>query len=517
MNNGKLCISVGAETIDELIPKIAAADELADVIEVRFDHLSGKELDLANWETASQKLKHLLLSQTDTPWITTLRVKEQGGRRELNNDERNNFWNSGNETEYGDFEEDILEGSFDRLWSDRICSYHDMIGPPDDLEAIYSRLALADADIIKIAYHSQDATDAIPVWKLLDRAGGRKLIPIAMGEAGKWTRVLGLAHGAFLTYAALDNEGETAPGQLTASEMIDVYRVKELDLETKVYGVIGDPVSSSLSPVIHNTAFAASGINAVFIPLLVHDLEAFMRRMVITATREVELNFGGFAVTMPHKREIIKHLDEIDPIAEAVGAVNTVNIVGGKLIGHNTDLHGFIDTLKRYFGDLHGTSVAIIGSGGAARACIYGLKHEKTEVTIFARDETKARTMTEQFGTRSFALSKFKDESSRHSNSQFDIVVNATPVGMHGKLEEQTPITADELAGVKFVFDLVTRAGDTPLIREAKMAGVPAIGGFEMLLSQGMKQFEIWTGQTAPEEIMRDAIFKHSKEAGHDR
>lgn len=493
--------------------KIGLADELGDIIEVRFDCLNKNELDLENWNEAEKVMRRLFLSKTKTPWLTTLRVKEQGGHRDLSETERINFWNSGYETEYGDFEEDILEDSFHWVcWGDRICSYHDPSGPPDDLEAICRRLSSVGADIVKIANHAEDATDAIPVWELLAKAGDRKMIPIAMGEAGKWTRILGLAHGAYLTYASLDAGGETAPGQLTAREMIDVYRVRELDRETKVYGVIGDPVSLSLSPVIHNAAFVAEGLNAVFLPLLVKDLDAFMRRMVLEATREVELNFAGFAVTMPHKQEVIKYLDGIDDVAAAVGAVNTINNEHGKLVGHNTDAAGFIEPLKKNFGDLKNARVAVIGAGGAARACVYALKNEEADVTIFARDETKAMALAGEFDATGCDLSKIKDQSSKISSNNFDIVVNATPLGMNGRLETKTPLTADELAGVKFVFDLVTSAGETPLMREAQKAGVPAMGGEEMLLEQAAKQFEIWIGGPAPLEMMREALENKQKE-----
>ena len=200
-----------------------------------------------------------------------------------------------------------------------------------------------------------------------------------MGEAGQWTRILGLGHGAFLTYASVDADRETADGQITADELVNVYRAKQLDRDTRVYGVLGDPVSSSLSPYMHNAAFKDAGLNAVFLPLQVKDLDAFMRRMVLPAIREVELNFAGFAVTMPHKQTIMKYLDDIDPVAKKIGAVNTVKIDGDKLIGYNTDAHGFITSLKQRIPDLKGVRHAVLGAGGAARAVIHALKEECRE------------------------------------------------------------------------------------------------------------------------------------------
>jgi 3-dehydroquinate dehydratase/shikimate dehydrogenase len=326
-----------------------------------------------------------------------------------------------------------------------------------------------------------------------------------MGEAGKWTRILGPAHGAFMTYASLDLGSETAPGQITATDMADVYRVRQLSQETKVYGVIGDPVSRSLSPYIHNPAFASEDFNAVYIPFLVKDIGAFMRRMVRPESREVELNFGGFAVTMPHKQSIIPYLDSIDPVANAIGAVNTVRIEDGGLMGYNTDAAGFIDPLKNRAGSLSAMRVAVIGAGGAARAVTYALKAELADVTVVARDAGKAAELAETFGTRYSDILDFRREIADERTQSYDLIVNATSAGMMGKNENGSLFAEAELIGVRYVYDLVTRVDETPLLREAGKAGAAVIGGIEMLIAQGAKQFEIWTGRRAPIELMRSS------------
>ena len=219
----------------------------------------------------------------------------------------------------------------------------------------------------------------------------QQIIPIAMGESGKWTRILGLAHGAFMTYAALDTGKETAPGQVSAKDLIEVYRAKELDENTEVYGIIGGNTSYSMSPYIHNAAFKFHKLNAVFVPLQMQNLDEFIKRMVRAETREIDLNFKGFAVTIPHKQNIIKHLDYLDDSAKKIGAVNTVKIENGKLYGYNTDAHGFIEPLKNAYGNLKNTKVAILGAGGAARACIYALKKEGAEVTLLRQRFIKSK------------------------------------------------------------------------------------------------------------------------------
>ena len=327
-----------------------------------------------------------------------------------------------------------------------------------------------------------------------------------MGDAGKWTRILGLAHGAFMTYASMGKDDETAPGQVTAKDLIEVYRSRELDENTQVFGVIGDPISQSLSPYMQNAAFVAAGLNAVCVPFLVKNIDEFMRRMVDSRTREIELNFGGFAVTMPHKQTIIPHLDEIDEVAKVTGAVNTVKVVGGKLFGSNTDVRGFITPLKAHYGDVKNARVAVFGAGGAARACVYALKLEGVDVTIFARDPKKVAHFSDEFNIDVKPFSFDAHTNSKPILSSYEILINATPLGMTGSQENESIFTADKLSGVEFVFDLVTKLTDTPLVAEAKKAGIRAISGLEMLIAQGEKQFEIWTGQVAPAGLMRNSL-----------
>ena len=495
MNNGKICVAVCAETADEMIENIKRAEEFADVIEVRFDCLRPEQI-----EDLSAKIERSIFAKL---LLATFRSPEQGGKSAATIDERTAFWQRPWTRFWAaDVEEDVFDVS--PGWNNRIVSYHDFDNIPTDLESIYNRLISHDADITKIAVQTDDITDAIPVWKLIEKAkaAGKEVIPIAMGEAGKWTRILGLAHGAFMTYTSLDAGKETAEGQITVKEMINVYRVRELDENTQVFGVIGDPISQSVSPYMHNPAFAAAGINAVFIPLLVKNLDEFMRRMVVSETREVELNFCGFSVTMPHKQAIMKYLDAIDPTAEKIGAVNTVKIEDGKLTGYNTDAHGFITPLKTRFGSLQNASVAVFGAGGAARACVYALTQEGADVTVFARDHEKGKAFANEFDVNFEKL----PTANCQLPTATDIVVNATPLGMKGPYENETLFTSDELSGVKFVYDLVTRPDDTPLINEAKKAGIPVIGGVEMLIAQGARQFEIWTGRAADIETMRDSL-----------
>ncbi len=495
MNKGKICVSVCAETAVELIEQIKRAEELADLIEIRFDCLRKEEIEKSNFPYNEN-------------YIFTFRPKSQGGKREISLQERESFWNSGDDFCGADFEEDVIENHLGWLYKPVICSYHDFSKVPDNLDEIYERIKTAEVDIIKIAVQTDKIPDTIKVWKLLERAKSenKEIIPIAMGETGKWTRILGLAHGAFLTYAALDSGKETAPGQVSAEDLIEVYRAKELDEKTEVYGIIGNPVSPSVSPYMQNAAFQFHGLNAVYIPFEVANLDEFIEKFVREETREVELNLKGFSVTIPHKQAILKHLDFIDEDAEKIGAVNTLKIIDGKIYGYNTDTHGFIKPLKNAYGDLSKANVAVVGNGGAARACVYALKKENAEVTIIVRNIEKAEDLAKEFNVN---LQKL---STQHSAlSTFDILVNATPLGMKGKFENETPLTAKQLEGLNLVYDLVYNPFETELLKQADKANVPKISGLAMLVAQGMRQFEIWTGKNAPLKKMSAAALNKLK------
>ncbi|MEJ7847213.1 MAG: shikimate dehydrogenase [Pyrinomonadaceae bacterium] len=494
MDKGKICVSVCCQNAQDLAESIRRAEEFSDVIEVRFDGMNTDELPAAFAALDSTK-----------PLLLTYRPKEQGGFADADLAERIEFWKSNDVSKEKEVWLDNESDLSDVLkWPPEnivIRSFHDFYGIPGELNKLFDELS-ALGDAVKIAYKVNEITECIPLWKILERAKSERksFIPIAMGEAGKWTRILGLAHGAFMTYASLDPGSETAPGQISARDIDEVYRVKDLNENTGVYGIIGGNTSYSVSPFIHNAAFKAAGLNSVFVPLQVRDLNEFMGRMVKPETREIELNFKGFAVTNPHKQSIMRHLDFIDETAASIGAVNTVKIDNGKFHGYNTDAPGFIEPLISKFGDLNDARVSIFGAGGAARACIYALKQHGADVILFARDLEKASILANEFNI------SIEELTTDHWPLTTDIIVNTTPLGTIGELENETIATSEQLNGVKFVYDLIYNPPETRLIHEANSANVPAIGGMEMLIAQGAAQFTIWTGLDAPLNEMRDAV-----------
>jgi 3-dehydroquinate dehydratase/shikimate dehydrogenase len=430
------------------------------------------------------------------PVILTFRPAEQGGYRELDRRAREAFWRAAPLTDWWDVESDLFS---EADWSRVIMSHHDFSGVPDDLVQIYERLAATPAHVVKIAVHANDVVDCIPVFQLLARARGerRNLIAIAMGNAGIATRILGPARGAFLTYAALEDESATAPGQITARKLRSVYHVDLINRETMVCGLVGQPVMHSVSPHMHNAAFVSEGINGVYLPFEVREVKTFFERMVHPRTREIDLNIRGLSVTAPHKSAVLECLDWIEPEAREMGAVNTVVVDDDKLRGFNTDAAGLIEPLLALTGSLAGSHVALIGAGGAACAALWILRRQQADVTLFARDASKARALGQLFDV------SYKPLQSA-SFAEYDLVINATPLGS-GELFDQTPATAEQLAGVRYVYDLVYNPIETRLLKEAGKVGCKSLRGLEMLVAQAKIQFQLWTDEAPSSSIMYES------------
>jgi len=492
-------VPVCAKSFVELEQACERASAFADIIELRLDCLEDND-----WAT---QLESLIRKQS-RPLILTFRPSEQGGHRVLSRAEREAFWKrdwSSSPTALTDIESDLVcdaasqtfGGSFE--WSRVIASHHDFSRVPADLEHIYERLAATPAHVVKIAVSANDITDCIRIFHLLERARReqRNLIAIAMGNAGVATRILGPSRGAFLTYASLEETSATAPGQVNAQQLRSVYRMDQIDEETTICGLVGQPVMHSVSPHIHNAAFAAEGVNGVYLPLEVRDIEGFIKRMVHPKTREFDWNLRGLSVTAPHKSSVMELLDWIEPEAKEIGAVNTIVVDAEGLRGYNTDVHGLMEPLRKRVGSLTGLSVAVIGAGGAARAAVWALQRDQAKVALFARTRPKVESLAQSFGVSFEPVqgAQFRD---------FDVVINATPIGSAGWVEG-TPAGAEQLAGARFVYDLIYNPVDTQFLKEARDAGCDTLGGLEMLATQAQLQFNLWTGKTPPASLMYDA------------
>lgn len=369
-----------------------------------------------------------------------------------------------------------------------LISYHDF-SRTKGLEHAADRIEAFKPDFVKVVSTARTLADNLAVLKLIeDRSLASHVVGIAMGEEGIVSRVLAVRAGAAFTFASLSDGTETAPGQVAAETMRDVYRLEHLDQATRIFGVAGNPIAHSLSPRLHNTAFRRENVNAVLLPLKVRSMADFM-------TLAMELPLAGAAVTMPLKTEVLPHLANMDPLTARIGACNTLRTgADGKLYGFNTDVAGVVRPLERRL-RLKGARIAVLGAGGAARAAVFGLVAQGAEVFVVNRTHEHAVTLARQAKAKSL---KHELLAKQH----FDVLINSTPCGMAG-VKPVMPIAESELnAGL--VFDMVYTPLETPLLKLAKSRGIPVISGLEMFVQQGARQFEIWTGKPAPEaEMMR--------------
>lgn len=492
----QICVPVCERNFNVMKEAAVRAAQCGTLVELRLDCLDASELEAATKEIDGW------LPTVGCPVILTLRPHEQGGCRELTPTFRLEFFKQRKTADLLDIELDLAStpeaNTLD--WRRVICSHHDFAGPPDNLERIYELLARTPARVLKISVLVDDPTDSIGVFRLLERAqkDGRELIAIAMGAAGVATRILGPSRGAFLTYGPLADQSATAPGQITAEQLKKLYRVDRIDAGTQITGLLGKPVSHSISPAIHNAAFAAAGFNGVYIPFEVRDLKAFIERMVHPATREFRWNLRGLSVTAPYKTVVLEFLAETEPAAREIGAVNTIVVEADGLKGYNTDSAALVQPLIERFGSLRDLRCAVVGAGGTARAALWSLRHEGATATVFARDVDRAQLVAKKFGAAFAVLTDaFFD--------RFDVVINATPLGTTGALVEETVAVAAQLRGARLAYDLVYNPSDTRFLREARAAGCETLGGAAMLVAQAGKQFKLWTGLEAPLAVMRKA------------
>jgi 3-dehydroquinate dehydratase/shikimate dehydrogenase len=346
------------------------------------------------------------------------------------------------------------------------------------------------ADFYKVVTTATSLADNVVMMKFLEKHGDRhSLIGLCMGEQGIISRVLGVRAGSVFTFAAANAGDETGPGQVTAQELRSTYRIENLDAATRVYGVAGDPIAHSLSPIIMNTALRRENVNGVYLALHAKSLPDLM-----SCVRDIPIH--GLSITMPYKGEILKHLDNTDSHTSKVGACNTmVRAQDGKLYGFNTDISGIIRPLEQRL-TLQGAKVLVLGAGGAARAAVFGLKERGCEVYILNRSLAAAQKLARAAKARLMKRADLKKLT-------FDVIINATPVGMGNSKE--SPLNDNEI-NARFLFEMVYDPSETRLVQMARARGIEVIPGIEMLVHQAARQFEIWTGKPAPtEEMLRVA------------
>jgi 3-dehydroquinate dehydratase / shikimate dehydrogenase len=485
---GKVCVAIIGSTAAEMLEKASAVVKETPFLEFRLDYLEKPLLALP-------KFKHFFTDNTAATGIATCRRTATGGKFSGNVAAEIEVLSKAAAAGFHivDVELESVEamkkGELQNLRDTGIAliiSHHDFAATKD-LEGIYKRIVPFQPDFIKIVPTAKTLVDNVTLMRFIERMEDHSnIIGICMGDAGIISRVLGVRAGSAFTFAAATVGEETGPGQIAARTLIETYRIDQVDAATKVYGVAGNPIRSSLSPIMMNTAFRRETVNAVYLALQANKLSDLLKLVD-------EIPIQGLSVTMPLKQEIMEHLEKTDPLSAKIGACNTVlRAQDGKLYGFNTDVAGITGPLEKRM-SLRGAKVLVLGAGGAARAAVFGLRDKGAEVFILNRTAETAQKLARQSGSKTIK----KDAVAK---TAFDVIINATPIGMAGIKAPQL-LEAKDL-NTKLVFDLVYNPLETPLIRMARQKGIPIVTGIEMFVQQGARQFEIFTGKPAPEEEM---------------
>jgi 3-dehydroquinate dehydratase/shikimate dehydrogenase len=479
----------------------AAAAAGADTVECRLDYLR---------PFPDEQALRSLLSAPPIEVIVTCRPVRQGGHFEGDESQRLALLRRAAKSgaTWVDVEDDVDLSTWPT--GRVILSYHNFTGCPGDLEGIARRLDDSPAAVNKLVFAASGSEDALGAMEVL-RICRKPTIALAMGESGTASRILARKFAAFGTFASLHHGAESAPGQLTLQEMRQLYRWDSQTPATAVYGVIGCPVAHSMSPAIHNAAFAAAGLDAVYVPLRVEPGEGNFRRFMDAMVARPWMHWGGLSVTIPHKENALAYIgpSNCEALARKIGAVNTI-IFGpqGRLRGDNTDYAAALDALCRAMGirreALAPKSVAVLGAGGVARAIVAGLRQYLAEVTIYNRTVSRAEALAAEFSCRAAGLDALAETSA-------EILINCTSVGMHPNVDDCPLQTVP--SSVKVVFDTIYNPPRTRLLAQAEKTCL-TVSGLEMFVNQGVAQFELWTGHPAPTDVMRRVVL--DKLAGQD-
>ncbi|MDA3958912.1 shikimate dehydrogenase [Oceanispirochaeta sp.] len=487
----RLCLTLCRPTLEENLEDLKNSSP--DLAELRIDLLT----DLESYPRGS------LLSfpeKAGLPLILTCRKTADGGAWSGTDSQREALLLELMEGGYSyiDLEEDEDSKALHRKAREKgiliIRSFHDFLSVPEDLEERLESMSHR-GDLVKAALMPRGINDLLILFQAgrtwQERHPGEdRLIILGMGAYGVPSRILAPLMGCFLTFCSPPG-AEAAPGHMSWETLHELYRVQELTAETGLYGIIGNPVLHTRSPQIHNPGFRAAGINAVYVPFTVDDLDAFF-------TLANFLNISGFSVTVPHKEAVRAFLQQEDEAVQVVGACNTVVRMKGSRQGwegFNTDVIGFIEPLKEKIPTLKEKKAAVIGAGGAARSAVFALLQEGCELSIFNRSENRALQMAEEFCCAGGSLDSFKEKTD--SGETYDLIIQTTTVGMgEGKPEEEqeNPIPFFAFTGKEVLYDIIYIPRETPLMAKASRAGCTVLGGMPMLLEQGRAQFRLFTG-----------------------
>lgn len=517
----KLCVPIMVESAEQaLADAIAAKAAGADLVELRLDRFTDDR------EAAAK-----LVGNCPLPTIVTIRPNWEGGEYDGNDSDRIALIEYLGTTCDGPAYFDVELAAYDRSANLRqkvglvvdhedqsrptdtglILSSHDFEKRPADLIRRVKAMTEHQAcRVVKLAWAARSLRDNLEAFEIIEQRN-KPTIALCMGEHGLMSRILAKKFGALLTFAAIDQEHGTAPGQPTIDELKTLYRWDAINKDTQVFGVIGDPVGHSMSPAIHNAGFDEVNYDGVYLPMRIPPEYEHFKATVASFLDTPTLNFRGASVTIPHKHNLLRFVEEmkgeIEPLAAKIGAANTLTVRDdGSLYASNTDYAAALDSVCGAMGiqreGLANKRVAVIGAGGAARAVAFGFTHYGADVTTYNRTLEKAQELASASSSSAGPIDEL-------ANADFDILINCTPIGMHPNVDA-TPydFTNNQPATgtPRVVFDTIYNPVETRFLREAKAAGCITVSGIEMFVRQAAAQFELWTGKTAPSERFREVV-----------
>lgn len=488
----RICIALGLPDVGALLEHARREAEAGETfLEFRLDYLPRPE-------RGAEAIRGFLSQSSDCTVMATCRRHQNRGK--FNGGVEDQLRILDLAIQHGahavDVEIESAEAAAEKLNAFRgrvqmIISYHNYETTPQ-LDAVLKRMTRIPADAYKLVSTARKPSDNARVLAL-PRANPRTpLVVLAMGEQGFPTRVLSTAFGGLFTYAAPIAAHGTAAGQVCARQLRHGYRIDRIAKSSRVYGVIADPVRHSISPAVHNRAMQARRIDAVYLPFQVspphlRDFFAFAEKIPL----------AGFSVTLPHKQRIVRYLDVVDPAARRIGAVNTVWRKAGKWRGANTDVQGVLEPLSKQM-RIAGSSVLIVGNGGAARGAACALSDAGAKVSLVGRNPDRVRSLARICGAEPLLREQLEAR-------RFDALVHATPLGMFPNVNE---CFFNDVVPAEVVLDMVYNPLETELIRRARAQGKTAVPGIEMFVEQAVRQFEIWTGDAAPRSVMEKAALE---------
>ncbi|XWS58507.1 hypothetical protein CRYUN_Cryun08bG0040100 [Craigia yunnanensis] len=508
-NSTMICAPLMAQSVEQMVKDMHQAKaEGAQLVEIRLDYIK-------NFQT--QQDIQIILKNKPLPVIIVYRPKWEGGQYEGDEHSRLEALHLAIEmgADYIDFE---LKVASDLIRKQKMkndsatkfivsCHINGMIPSDEELNNLAASMQATGADIIKMVANVTDITEIARIFHLLSHCQV-PIIAYSVGERGLISQLLCPKFGGFLTYGSID--GHSIPGMPSLYNVSQTYKLDYLNSETKVFGLVSKPIGHSKGPLLHNPTLRHENFNGVYVPMFVDNLKEFFS---IYSSHD----FAGFSVGFPYKEAVVEFCDEVHPLAESIGAVNTIvrRPCDGKMIGYNTDCEAAItaieDALKEKrctsneasFGTpISGKLFVLVGAGGAGRALAFGAKSRGAQIVIFDIDFERAKSLA----CAVLGEARPFEEVVNFQPEKGAILANATPLGMHPNTDQRIPVSEATLGDYELVFDAVYTPRKTRLLKDAEAAGAVIVGGVEMFLRQAIGQFNLFTGREAPKELMREII-----------